>query len=121
LTWLGIDHVQMAMPAGGEEVARAFYVGVLGFTERPKPPELAARGGAWFEADAVRVHLGVDPDFRPARRAHAALVLDDLDALLARLARHGSEVAAPETLEGRGRAFVHDDFGNRIELVEGRA
>jgi len=119
LNWLGIDHVQMAMPAGAEDAARAFYVDVLGLTERPKPPELAARGGAWFESGAMRVHLGVDPDFSPAKKAHPALVVDDLDALLARLRERGRQVDPPETLEGRRRTHIHDDFGNRIELVEG--
>ena len=120
MNWLGIDHVQLAMPAGGEEAARTFYAGVLGLTEREKPPELVARGGAWFESGAVRVHLGVDPHFRPARKAHPALIVDDLGALLARLAAHGREAGTPETLEGRRRAHCHDDFGNRIELVEER-
>ena len=69
---LGLDHVQLAMPAGEEEAARRFYVGLLGLTEVPKPAEQRRRGGCWFEAGTVRVHLGVDPDFRPARKAHPA-------------------------------------------------
>ena len=65
-----IDHVQLAMPAGREDDARAFYAGLLGLSEVPKPPHLAARGGCWFETRDVKIHLGVDPDFRPARKAH---------------------------------------------------
>src|SRR5882724_1289705 len=79
---LRIDHVQLAMPAGGEQKARAFYAGLLGIPEVPKPPELARRGGAWFESGELRIHLGVDADFRPAKKAHPALQVSDLKALL---------------------------------------
>ena len=82
MTILAIDHVQLAMPAGKEDEARAFYAGLLELSETPKPPELAKRGGAWFERGAVKIHLGVEADFRPARKAHPALVVDDLPALL---------------------------------------
>jgi RimJ/RimL family protein N-acetyltransferase/catechol 2,3-dioxygenase-like lactoylglutathione lyase family enzyme len=106
-----LDHVQLAMPAGREGEARAFYQGLLGLPERPKPADKAGRGGVWFESDAVKVHLGVDPDFHPARKAHPALVLDDLPAALARLRAGGVEVR-----EGDG-VYVSDPFGNRIELL----
>jgi catechol 2,3-dioxygenase-like lactoylglutathione lyase family enzyme len=116
---LSIDHVQLAMPAGEEEQARRFYAGVLGFSEVPKPPSLAARGGVWFAAGAARLHLGVEPDFRPARKAHPALVVDRLDEFVRRLQAAGSE---PDTsqppLDGFRRAHVFDPFGNRIELLE---
>jgi len=114
----GIDHVQLAMPAGGEAAAVEFYEGLLGLTQVPKPPHLAVRGGCWFERDGVRVHLGVDADFRAARKAHPALLVSDLPALLTRLRAAGVPVADDEPLEGYDRAYADDPFGNRIELME---
>lgn len=114
-----IDHVQLAMPAGGEQQARDFFVDVLGMTEIPKPAVLVARGGVWFAAGAVQLHLGVEADFRPARKAHPALLVDDLDALIALLVTVGVTVSSNEpALEGYRRVHVHDPFGNRIELME---
>lgn len=113
-----IDHVQLAMPAGGEAEALAFYGGLLGIPVVPKPAHLAARGGCWFEADGLRVHLGVDPEFRPARKAHPALLVEDLPALVARLSAAGVAVRRDEPLEGYDRVYVDDPFGNRIELME---
>ena len=116
---LAIDHVQLAMPAGGEAQARQFYTGVLGLVEKPKPAGLAQRGGAWFESGQARIHLGVDADFHPARKAHPALIVDDLEALAARVRSAGHEVdASPPPLDGYKRAHVFDPFGNRIELME---
>lgn len=116
---LSIDHVQLAMPAGEEETARAFYAGALGLTEIPKPPELARRGGAWFRAGSAQVHLGVEAEFKPARKAHPAFVVDDLEACLQRLSEAGSEVDTSQpALDGYIRAHVFDPFGNRIELME---
>ena len=116
---LSIDHIQIAMPPGEEAKARAFYVNVLGFTEIPKPPELAKRGGAWFESGTTQLHLGVEPDFRPARKAHPAFVVDGLDTLLAKIQAEGFEVDASQpALDGYKRAHVFDPFGNRIELME---
>ena len=119
MTILSIDHVQLAMPEGGEENARAFYVRILGFVEVPKPAELAKRGGAWFESGNVQIHLGVEKDFRPARKAHPAFIMDDLDALLEKIQVAGYEwdLSQPP-LEGFKRAHVFDPFGNRIELME---
>jgi catechol 2,3-dioxygenase-like lactoylglutathione lyase family enzyme len=114
----GIDHVQLAMPAGGESLARAFYSDVLGLPETPKPPHLAARGGCWFESGAVKVHLGVEADFRPALKAHPALVVRNLASMIAALKESGAEVIADEPLDGRDRVYVHDPFGNRLELLE---
>lgn len=113
-----IDHVQLAMPAGGEAAARAFYHGVLGLPEVPKPASLAARGGCWFEGAEVRLHLGVEADFRPAKKAHVALVVSRLAALLAACRAHGLSVAEAEPLDGCARAHVLDPFGNRLEFVE---
>jgi len=114
----GLDHAQLAMPAGGEDRARAFYAGVLGMTEIPKPPVLAGRGGAWFRAGAAEVHLGVEADFRPARKAHPALRVDGLRALVDACVAAGHAVTPGEVLDGRARAYVHDPFGNRVELIE---
>lgn len=111
-----IDHVQLAMPAGGEDAARAFFCGVLGMMELAKPPQLAKRGGCWFASGDVQVHLGVDADFRPARKAHPGLRCSDLGALIARLREAGIDYEE-DAATGSPRAFVHDPFGNRIELV----
>ena len=113
-----LDHVQVAMPAGREAEAVAFYEGLLGIPQLAKPPHLAVRGGCWFETDVVKVHLGVDPDFRPARKAHAALIVDDLDELIATLTRAGFVPRDDEPLEGYHRVYVDDPFGNRLELVQ---
>ncbi len=115
----GIEHVQLAMPAGGEDAARAFYSGLLGLPERAKPPRLAARGGCWFEAPGVKVHLGVEAEFRPAKKAHPALLVDDLAAMMASLAAAEVAVAPDEPADGRARCYVSDPFGNRIELMQG--
>jgi catechol 2,3-dioxygenase-like lactoylglutathione lyase family enzyme len=116
---LSIDHVQLAMPAGEEEKARAFYINLLGFTEVPKPAELAKRGGAWFESGGVQLHLGVENDFRPARKAHPAFLVDDLDAFIAAAQAAGCETDTSQPpLAGYKRAHVFDPFGNRIELME---
>lgn len=116
---LGIDHVQLAMPAGGEEKAREFFINLLGFHEIPKPPELAKRGGAWFQAGAVQLHLGVEADFRPARKAHPALVVDDLDGIIVKIQSAGIEADTTQPpLDGFRRAHIFDPFGNRIELLE---
>ncbi|MCI0392104.1 MAG: glyoxalase [Acidobacteria bacterium] len=113
-----IEHVQLAMPPNGEESARSFYVSVLGLTEKPKPPRLAERGGVWFEHEALKIHLGVESDFRPAKKAHPALLVTGLDELIGRCERAGAPVFWDEPLEGFRRAYVNDPFGNRIELME---
>jgi catechol 2,3-dioxygenase-like lactoylglutathione lyase family enzyme len=113
-----IDHVQLAMPPGGEADARRFYGETLDIPETPKPPHLAARGGCWFERGALKIHLGVEKDFRPARKAHPALLVQDLAALVARLRAGRFRVVDDEPLEGYARVYVDDPFGNRIELME---
>ena len=112
-----LDHVQLAMPPGGEDRATAFYEGVLGIPRVPKPAELAARGGCWFERDRLRVHLGVEEDFRPARKAHPALAVTGIDALCAALEAAGHPVRRAEDVPGTPQWYVDDPFGNRIELV----
>lgn len=114
----GLDHVQLAMPSGGEVLAREFYSGLLGLTEIPKPPNLAKRGGAWFEGGTLRVHLGVEADFRPAKKAHPAFLVQHLDAISQHLRQAGVTVVTDEPLEGYHRLYVSDPFGNRIELLE---
>ena len=114
---IGLDHVQLAMPVGGEPRARRFYDGLLDIPEVDKPPELAVRGGCWFESERVKLHLGVEDGFRPARKAHPALLVADLVSLTDALREAGVEVRADEPLAGRERAYVDDPFGNRLELI----
>ncbi|WP_375429173.1 VOC family protein [uncultured Sphingomonas sp.] len=109
------------MPPGGENDARAFYGDALGIAEIAKPPHLAQRGGCWFEDGTVRIHLGVDPDFRPARKAHPALMVSDLAALVARLEASGHRPMPDQPLERFDRLYVDDPFGNRIELMQPRS
>lgn len=113
-----IDHVQLAMPAGSEETARKFYASLLGMREIPKPAELAIRGGCWFECGPVQIHLGVEADFRPARKAHPALRCFDYNRLIAGLRAAGIEVTPDHSIPGVERCHIADPFGNRIELVK---
>ena len=112
--------MQLAMPAGGEEAARGFYRGVLGLEEQPKPPELATRGGCWFENDSVRIHLGVDEGFLPAVKAHPGLLAQALKPIVEKCRAGGFQVAGAEPLADYDRAYVTDPFGNRIELLARR-
>ena len=118
MTIRGLDHVQLAMPEGAEAQATAFYEALLGIPRVPKPEHLAKRGGCWFESDSVKIHLGVDPDFRAARKAHPALLVDGLDDLVARLRDSGVAVQPGEPMHGYGHVYVDDPFGNRMELME---
>lgn len=113
-----LDHVQLAMPSGREEEARAFYGRILGIPEVAKPPHLAARGGCWFERGALKVHLGVEKDFTPARKAHPAFIVIDLPRLVSSLEQGGFRVVEDQPLEGYDRKYVFDPFGNRIELMQ---
>lgn len=115
---LGIDHVQLAMPHGGEDQARRFYRGVLGMIEVPKPAQLAINGGVWFAAGTARIHLGVEDGHRPSRKAHPALLVADLAALAHRLEMAGVPVTPGKPLAGVIRGDVTDPFGNRIELLQ---
>jgi catechol 2,3-dioxygenase-like lactoylglutathione lyase family enzyme len=118
LPFIAIDHVQLAMPPGEEQKARAFYADLLGMTELPKPAELAKRGGCWFSSADVQLHLGVEQDFRPAKKAHPALRCKDYADLVQRLRDLGIEVNEPDDIPGVRRCHVHDPFGNRLELIE---
>lgn len=114
---IAIDHVQLAMPAGGETVAIEFYEGLLGIANVPKPARLAVRGGCWFENASLKLHLGVEADFRPARKAHPALVVDDLDDLVRCLESAGHVVRDEGAIDGPEQRYVDDPFGNRLELL----
>jgi catechol 2,3-dioxygenase-like lactoylglutathione lyase family enzyme len=113
---IGLHHVQLAMPIGGEDVARAFYCGVLGLVEVEKPEALSGRGGIWCDGPGLRLHLGVEDPFRPARKAHPALQVADLDAAHSALAGH--DATAISALPGLRRFYISDPFGNRIEILQ---
>ena len=113
-----LHHVQLAMPAGEEASARAFYGGVLGLTEIDKPDELAARGGAWFRGGDLEVHLGVEAPFAPAKKAHPGILVDDLDEVQQRFADAGIEVRPDGLFPGYRRVYADDCFGNRLEFLQ---
>ena len=115
---LQLDHIQLAMPAGGEDQARRFYGDLLGLAEVEKPDNLKKRGGCWFERGTIRVHLGVEADFRAARKAHPAFLVSDLAGLVARLVEGGTIARRDEPLPFYDRVYVDDPFGNRMELME---
>ena len=115
---VGLDHVQISIPAGGEPAARAFYGGLLGLSEVEKPRALAARGGCWFVGDGLSIHLGTESGFQPARKAHAALLARDLGALRRRLDEAGATTRDDDVDIGVRRFYVEDPFGNRLELVD---
>ena len=116
---LALDHIQIAMPPGGEDAARGFYDGLLGLPEVPKPMPLAARGGCWFARGAVQIHLGAEAGFQPAAKAHPAFTVAGLDELAAALAAAGHRVEWNDDLAGVRRCYTDDPFGNRIELIAG--
>jgi catechol 2,3-dioxygenase-like lactoylglutathione lyase family enzyme len=115
---LGLDHVQLAMPRGAEDEARAFYGGILGLEEMAKPAQLAPRGGCWFTGRGVQIHLGLEEPFAPARKAHPAFLVADLASARAELETAGAAVTPDETVPGVRRCYVTDPFGNRIELIQ---
>ena len=115
-----LDHVQLAIPPGGEGVCDTFYVDLLGFVVEAKPAVLAARGGRWYRRGDVALHLGVEADFRPARKAHPALVVDGYDELLVRLRSSQVEVRESDEVPGTARCHVIDPVGNRLELIDAR-
>lgn len=114
----GLDHVQIAAPAGCEQEARRFFGDLLGLAELPKPEQLASRGGAWFKVGAQELHIGVEAEFAPARKAHPALAVDDVDALAERLESAGVEVRWDDELAGVRRFYAGDPWGNRLEFVQ---
>jgi catechol 2,3-dioxygenase-like lactoylglutathione lyase family enzyme len=113
-----LHHVQLACPAGSEPALRAFYGDLLGMTEVAKPAALAARGGAWFRSGSAEIHLGVEEDFRPARKAHPGLTVSNVDTLARRLVENGYDVVADDLFPGHRRIYTHDPHGNRLEFLE---
>ena len=113
-----IDHVQIAIPVGGEDEGRSFFVGLLELVELPKPTDMARRGGCWFAVSDRQIHLGVEADFRAAKKAHIALSTVELDELRARLETAGCKTHDDSDIDGRRRFFTHDPFGNRFEFID---
>lgn len=113
----GLDHVQLAMPPGGEDEARRFFGGILGMEEVAKPYQLSGRGGAWFRSGTTHIHMGIEEDFRPQTKAHPALITAELDELAVQLTGAGHRVEWDEALPGRRRLYTVDPFGNRIEFM----
>jgi len=118
---VALDHVQLAIPPGRDAEARAFYGEVLGFPELPKPEAMRARGGMWFQAGPVQIHLGIEPEMRPSVKAHPAFVVTDLPAWQARLVAAGFTWKDADDLPGTTRGHTWDPFGNRIELISAGA
>ncbi|MEZ5412777.1 MAG: VOC family protein [Opitutaceae bacterium] len=112
-----LDHIQLAMPPGGEDQARAFWRDLLGMVEEIKPEPLASRGGCWFRAGEIIVHIGVEKEFMPQRKAHPAFCVRDLDGLSRKLVAAGYSVTRDEALPNRQRFYTADPFGNRLEFI----
>ncbi|NJN14812.1 MAG: glyoxalase [Oscillochloris sp.] len=115
---VGLDHIQLAMPAGEEDAARAFYGGLLGLTEIAKPEPLASRGGCWFVGPGIHLHLGVEQAFTPARKAHPAFLVADLTAWESQVRDAGVDITPDTTLPGVRRFYAADPFGNRLEFIQ---
>lgn len=115
---IGFDHLQIAIPAGEEAAARYFYGELLGLIEIPKPLPLAARGGCWFEGPGIQVHLGVEKEFQPARKAHPAFLVKNLTALRDHLINAHIFITPDETLPEVRRFYANDPFGNRLEFIQ---
>jgi catechol 2,3-dioxygenase-like lactoylglutathione lyase family enzyme len=115
---IGLDHILIAIPEGGEDEARRFYVGLLGLTEIEKPASLAGRGGLWLMAGPMPIHIGTEPGFVPPKRAHPGFLIDDIKAMIAVLRNAGAELTFDVPLPGYDRVHVRDPFGNRLELLQ---
>ncbi|GGO88385.1 VOC family protein [Wenjunlia tyrosinilytica] len=113
-----LDHVQLAAPPGSEERLRAYYLDILGMAEADKPPALATRGGCWFEAGALRLHIGIEADFRPARKAHPGITVTGIEDFARRISARGATVTWDDNLPGHRRFYSEDPFGNRLEFLE---
>jgi len=117
-TFIGIDHVQIAAPAGSEPRARTFFADLLGMTEVLKPVSLRGRGGLWFQCGAQQLHVGIEANFSPAKKAHPAIRVQNLSQLRLRLQQANIEVTEDDSLPGAERFYVNDPFGNRLEFLE---
>ncbi|GGD20795.1 glyoxalase [Nocardioides daphniae] len=117
----GLHHVQLAIPKGAEDKCRSFWGDVLGMTELEKPPVLAARGGCWFRGGGLEVHLGVEEDFSPAKKAHPGILVKHIRSLAQRLEEGGHEVTWDENFPGHERFYAFDKLGNRLEFLEAKA
>jgi catechol 2,3-dioxygenase-like lactoylglutathione lyase family enzyme len=117
---VGLDHVQLAMPPGSESEAEDFYADLLGFVRIPKAEPMASRGGCWFVSGPVALHVGAEADFRPARKAHPALVVRDLQELAGEAVERGLDVRSNPDLPAGAGCYIDDPFGNRIELIDAR-
>ncbi len=113
-----VDHVQLAAPPGSEDLLRTYYRDVLGLTEIPKPPALAARGGCWFGTGDVQIHLGIEADFTPAKKAHPGLRVTGIHAYAERLRQQGAPVTWDDNLPGHHRFYSQDPVGNRLEFLQ---
>ncbi|MER2089573.1 MAG: VOC family protein [Sporosarcina sp.] len=113
----GIDHIQIAAPPSSEDAARNFYGELLGMREIPKPENLKARGGCWFQCGSQEVHIGIQQDFIPAKKAHPGFTVNALEQLKLRLEEAQYTISEEPPIEGRSRFFTHDPFGNRIEFL----
>jgi catechol 2,3-dioxygenase-like lactoylglutathione lyase family enzyme len=114
-----IDHIQLAAPKGCEAAAREFYGSILGLAEIEKPASLRSRGGCWFQCGDQQIHIGVEPDFRAAKKAHPAFAVSDLSKLRESLVAHGVKITEDDSLPGMHRFFAEDPWGNRLEFLEG--
>jgi catechol 2,3-dioxygenase-like lactoylglutathione lyase family enzyme len=120
---LGVDHVQLAAPPGSEQEARRFYGALLGLVEVPKPAALRGRGGVWFQVGAQQLHIGIEPSFSPARKAHPGLrvAAGALEPLAERLISGGAPVVWDDDVPGVRRFYTEDPWGNRLELLAAAA
>lgn len=114
-----IDHVQITIPKGSEDMARKFYTGVLGLNEIDKPETLKASGGVWYKAGDIELHLGVEENFNPVKKkAHPAFVVEGLNRIKVHLLQNGVDIKEEIQIEGRKRFSFYDPFDNRIEFME---
>ncbi|MEB2494621.1 VOC family protein [Peribacillus frigoritolerans] len=113
-----IDHIQLAAPKGSEETARKFFKNILGFDEVEKPEELKKRGEVWFEFGNYQIHIGIEEPFYPAKKAHPAFEIENIEELKKHLVTNGIDVIEDDKLPGAKRFYIYDPFGNRMELLE---
>lgn len=116
--YIGIDHIQLAAPIGCEEKARGFWGGIIGLEEIQKPESLQGRGGCWFKFGSQQIHIGVEEDFLPAKKAHPAFVIGNLEIFRLHLEENDIKTKEDAPIDGRARFFVSDPFGNRVEFLE---